>query len=230
MLYSILEMSLDWCKVLRSESGWVSDNYLGYAKIIKWYYHLFQYCKTKTIYKELTSPTQTWKGQECKDWLSACDILFVGEVNILRLEITRLMNQDEGSPPILRQQGCGVKEFYFMVGSLFSCVAKVMERELNLKDVDELDREIQLFLNNIHIVESSLREGKSDVLPLWLTKYNFQSLLNLPGSMRTYGLLINLWEGWENTRNIRTGIKLDSNIPVTLITVKSLTVILTRVD
>ena len=67
------------------------------------------------------------------------------------------MNQDEGSPPILRQQGCGVKDIYFMVGSIFSCAAKVMEREVNLKDVDELDREIKLFLTNIHIVKSSLR-------------------------------------------------------------------------
>ena len=32
-------MGLDWCKVIESESRWVSDNYLVYCKIVKWLYH-----------------------------------------------------------------------------------------------------------------------------------------------------------------------------------------------
>ena len=27
-------MGLDWCKVIESESGLVSDNYLGYCKVV----------------------------------------------------------------------------------------------------------------------------------------------------------------------------------------------------
>jgi len=47
-------MGFDWCKVIESESGWVSDNYLGYCKIVKWLYHPIYKLK-ETIYDEPTS-------------------------------------------------------------------------------------------------------------------------------------------------------------------------------
>ena len=34
-----MSMGLDWCKLIDSEAGWVSDNYLAFAIIIKWYYY-----------------------------------------------------------------------------------------------------------------------------------------------------------------------------------------------
>ena len=61
------------------------------------------YSNTKTPYIQPTDPLQTWKGQEYKDWPSTSGICFVGKVNVLRLEITMLMNQAGGSPSILRQ-------------------------------------------------------------------------------------------------------------------------------
>ena len=36
---TISDMGLEWCKLITSESGWVSDNYLGFTRIIKWVYH-----------------------------------------------------------------------------------------------------------------------------------------------------------------------------------------------
>ena len=47
-------MELDWCKVIESESGWVSDNHLGYCNFIKWIYHPTTNLK-ETIYDEPTS-------------------------------------------------------------------------------------------------------------------------------------------------------------------------------
>ena len=35
----IIVMGLDWCKLIDTDSGWVSDNYLGFARIMKWYYY-----------------------------------------------------------------------------------------------------------------------------------------------------------------------------------------------
>ena len=32
-------MKLDWLKHIYTESGWVSDNYLGYCRLVKWIYH-----------------------------------------------------------------------------------------------------------------------------------------------------------------------------------------------
>ena len=39
MFKSITELGLDWCKVINTNTGWVSDNYLAYARILKWIYH-----------------------------------------------------------------------------------------------------------------------------------------------------------------------------------------------
>ena len=75
-----------------------------------------------------------------------------------------------------------------------------MIRHITKNDPDYLDREIKLFLSNIHTVQESLmfendmkdlKRGK----PYWLSKYNYICLLNLPLTMKEYGPLINLWEG-----------------------------------
>ena len=61
-----------------------------------------------------------------------------------------------------------------------------------------LKREILLFLSSVHIIDLSLHDARKkseNVMPFWLTKYNYLSLLNLPETMYKFGPLINLWEG-----------------------------------
>ena len=36
---TVPSMTLDWCKLIEAEVGWVSDNYLAYCRLIKWIYH-----------------------------------------------------------------------------------------------------------------------------------------------------------------------------------------------
>ena len=31
--------TLDWCKLIEAEAGWVSDNHLAYYRLIKWIHH-----------------------------------------------------------------------------------------------------------------------------------------------------------------------------------------------
>ena len=38
-------MKLDWLKLINAESGWVSDNYLGYCRLVKLIYHSVTYSK-----------------------------------------------------------------------------------------------------------------------------------------------------------------------------------------
>ena len=39
MYRTIQLLKLDWCKMIDAESGWVSDNYLAYCRLVKWMYH-----------------------------------------------------------------------------------------------------------------------------------------------------------------------------------------------
>ena len=52
----IIVMGLDWCKLIDTDSGWVSDNYLGFARIMKWYYYPLYLVKYegKTVYDNST--------------------------------------------------------------------------------------------------------------------------------------------------------------------------------
>ena len=39
MFKTISDIGLDWCKIINTNTGWVSDNYLAYARILKWIHH-----------------------------------------------------------------------------------------------------------------------------------------------------------------------------------------------
>ena len=57
-----------------------------------------------------------------------------------------------------------------------------------------------MFLSSIDDVDKDMFDNKSNGQfdkrkPIWLRKYNFQSLLNIPEMMRDFGPLVNYWEG-----------------------------------
>ena len=79
-------------------------------------------------------------------------------------------------------------------------IAGVMDKMVTDKKINDIDRNIKIFmmdykeskdeLNKIHPKKNNLSQK-----PSWIQKYNFQSLLNLPEIMKTYGPITNLWEG-----------------------------------
>ena len=48
-------MDLDWCKLIDTEAGWVSDNYLAFARIMKWYYFPLMHIVYKDSSKKITN-------------------------------------------------------------------------------------------------------------------------------------------------------------------------------
>ena len=67
----ISDMGLDWCKLIDVESGWVSDNFLGFARVIKWYYDPVTKHMPDKPFEELTTPLVTLNLPSCKEWLKA---------------------------------------------------------------------------------------------------------------------------------------------------------------
>ena len=64
----------------------------------------------------------------------------------------------------------------------------------------KVEREIKLFLSCINNIDTDMcnmkNNGKqNNYKPIWISKYNFQSLLNIPAMMMNFGPLINYWEG-----------------------------------
>ena len=48
MFKTISDIGLDWCKIINTNTGWVSDNYLAYARILKWIHHPMTVHKMKS--------------------------------------------------------------------------------------------------------------------------------------------------------------------------------------
>ncbi len=67
----IAGMGLDWCKVLVATSGWVSDNYIAFARICKWFYYPIVFLQQNEVYHEPTLPLNKWYVKMCKEWLAA---------------------------------------------------------------------------------------------------------------------------------------------------------------
>ena len=88
-----------------------------------------------------------------------------------------------------------------MIGSMISMIASIMTTEVSIPIINSIVREIKIYLFNIHKVHTSLPSTLSNVTssksfkPIWLSKYIFQSLLNILDEMRHFGPLVNLWEG-----------------------------------
>ena len=98
-------MGLEWCKLITSDSGWVSDNYLGYARVIEWIYHHISILQLKEGIKEKNVepdlPVEHWYVKMFKDWLKAHGIKYNGSVSELRAKIKSLKQNIE-SPPTLQ--------------------------------------------------------------------------------------------------------------------------------
>ena len=65
----------------------MSDNYLGYCKIVNWLYHPISKLK-ETICDEPTSAVKNWPLKMCKEWLREHELDDQGRVYYLRETIS----------------------------------------------------------------------------------------------------------------------------------------------
>ena len=150
-LYNVMkEWGLCWMQLLDSSSGWVSENYLGFCRIIKWYY--------------------------------CSDILLKTEQNCSEIKDTKLS--------IIGN----------LTSSLYAMVGLIMSELVNQTVISYTDRVIRIFLSNLRNYETYSKRNKHGKLkdkkkPIWITKYNYQSLMNIPEQMQLFGPLVQLWEG-----------------------------------
>ena len=152
MFKTISDIGLDWCKIINTNTGWVSDNYLAYARILKWIHHPL------TLYK--------MKSKDVDKDSNKCPIIFVDT----------------------------------FVGSLLSTIASIMTRVVDDNTINDVQREIVIYLSNLDDFDDKMSNSlkmkdTQKHKKIWLKKYNFLSLLNIPDAMYQYGPLINLWEG-----------------------------------
>ena len=123
-----------------------------------------------------------------------------GTVVVLRERIEAI-KKDPLTSNTLIEQTCGSgEEICHMVGSMLSMIASIMRKEVFEESVDQIEREIKIYLSYFDIVQDKRnnqfkKKSSTKTKPSWMTKYNYLSLLNIPTSIKLYGPMINLWEG-----------------------------------
>ena len=216
LLQPIMKFNLDYCVLIhvkwdskKPTTGWVSENYLGFCRLMKWYYHglpLFSN-EDKCLSKQLMS----WKKVDMMTWLKANDCDMSGKKEELAIEIQRIMSKQSSNPVMKSSCYLSPTSCHELMCTLLSMISICMCNHVQEETISLLDSHIKLFLNKFHCMqdytcqkkdnkgsemhESGPKDSKGKQEPSWLSSYNCLSLLNLPEIIREFGPLRSIWEG-----------------------------------
>jgi hypothetical protein len=192
------QLHLGWCKIqpYRGEKlgGWVSENFMAFARISPWVYSCLHTLEDDPpFHAQDDKPISKWTTDECKSFLRPRRILLAGNVKELRERV--IENFDAPIPPPV---GGPVEEVDALVLSQWELNCFFMGMEC-LPEDDSHEKVgsclIRLFLSALAVLDSSTGPVAGRKLPIWVTQYNCQSLLNLPDQTKILGPIRNRWEG-----------------------------------
>ena len=114
----------------------------------------------------------------------------------LLLYVNKLRSDKEHPLEVLSNPGGDVKNVTNCLRAMLRMISILMQTEINEKLISESDLSIQIYLRMVEELNNALRNKKDK--PIWITRSNYLSLLNLPDQMRLYGPLRLYWEGgWK---------------------------------
>lgn len=204
-------LRLSWCKVViyRGEKlgGWFSENFLGFARVLPWMYATLKNVSTDAPFEPPDRPIGKWTVAQCKGFLRSRHLSRDGRVKELR-ERVRANEHLPPAPPV----GGPPEPALNMILALWVMVSFLMGlREVDNQAVNKAAHLIRIFLSaraefDRHCMTSS-NANSDDNLPLWVTQYNYQCLVNIPGQMEKLGPIRNRWEGGKRGEGFLRSVK-----------------------
>jgi hypothetical protein len=191
------KLRLSWLKILPYKGdrlgGWVSENYVGFARISQWFYLILNDLKEdEDPYKDPGTPQQGWKAAENRAWLKARGLCYQGLAKDLKERVAEYISKDD-IPPILPGPRVTMEDLHLLIQSMYEMVKSIMVFEVNDVIIRNADFRIKRFLTLL--VDCDRKINPDAKVPFWISSYTYPCLLNLPDNMRRYGPLKNLWEG-----------------------------------
>ena len=210
----IEKLGLSWCKILPFNQGtlggWVSENCLAMARIMRWFYGPLRTLKEPPPYSLPNKPYTQWLLKEIKDWMKSRGFKASGNKIELQAKLHDYMTQEGGPPPIAPKFLASAKLAENVIINFSAMVAHLMIRTIRKQNIEEADRHVKLYLSSLEALDKPLREyelaqevnaepraeqSTKTAKPTWMQRYNLVSLLNLPKVMEQFGSLRLLWEG-----------------------------------
>lgn len=211
ILEGVQDLRLQWVNVLPYRqgcfSGWVSENYLGMARMLPWFYNnMTNLMGDPVAYKQPTSPQHKWTLTQNKGWLKSRSLSQKGKAKDLSIKVKYLMSLPQYQLPI-GPLGGPITDMLFAVRMLWIMTTHLLARTVNTDHINKTERTIRLFLSAYERFDKNLRVQSAKSKPGWLTSSNFVCLLNLPRVMHEFGPLPNLWEGGGQGERVLSIIK-----------------------
>ena len=215
MLEAVQSLGLQWCKALPytmgNFGGWVSENYLAFARLLPWFYSSVNYIESvQKPYEDPLGPRSKWTVTQNKRWLISRNLPAFGKAKDLRAAVDKYMNQEGGPPPVCPGASGTIQDIVKVVWSMWSMVCNLMVKEVTPEQVAEVQHQIKCFLSFYDALDKRIpakKNKKQKNVPTWLQSYNFVCLLNLPDVMSNYGPLPNLWEGGGQGEKVLSRLK-----------------------
>ena len=199
MTSEVEQLHLSWCKVqpFKGEKlgGWVSENFMGFARIAPWAYSCIERIREDPPFIAPDKAINRWTGEECKDFLRSRRLSLQGKVEILKARVNDNINL-----PIPEPVGASKNDVRKMILCMWQMISFLMgmtELELENENSQVLLAEslIRLFLTSLETVDKMTRIVTRAKWPTWVSQYNYQCLLNIPEQIRILGPIRNRWEG-----------------------------------
>ena len=183
---------LSWCKmepyVGEKLGGWVSENYLALTRLIPWMYEFMEDVDwDEPIPTPEDKPVSRWNVTECKTFLKIRGLIEEGTAGELR----RLVNANKDLP-VLPTPGGNISTVRQMLLSFWLMTSHLMGmKEVTTEEVRIVERNTRVFLYTSSVYD----ESYPNTHPRWISRYNYQCLLNIPSQIELLGPIRNRWEG-----------------------------------
>ena len=201
LLQKIECLQLDWCRIIafRKETfgGWLSENWLGLSRVMKWFFSRLDDLSEDRPYDEPSAHPSSWKKDELKDWLRAHGLPRSGNKDYLEEQVLRYIgeNADLPYPDLAIPSGPEFSVVMDMLVSMQVMTAHIMITTVGDHTPDDIMRHVKIFLNCYCDFDNAMREETKVKMPSMLSQWNYPNLLNLPRQCQKYGSGRLMWEG-----------------------------------
>ena len=130
----IVDMKLDWCKVLLYKEStfgaWVTENWMGYINICKWVYGSLDTVIEDTRYVPPNKPLHKQTKKDNEEWLKVRGFLVVCSAHEVKAFVKQYMHRDNGPPDILPPKGGSLKNALSVVNSMMRIISLIMSKSV----------------------------------------------------------------------------------------------------
>ncbi|KAL7560229.1 hypothetical protein ACA910_020527 [Epithemia clementina (nom. ined.)] len=158
LLEMVQHLNLDWCRMLGFQrgklGGCVLENYLGFARLLLWFFSMINTVAIDVEYQEPLGNSQNWNKKENTSWLSARGLDKKGSAQELKERVQMYLQQT--NIPLPCQSSGSVKGVANVWKSLHSLLQIVMRTGEDATITEEIDFWVSLFLSCYAKVDQGL--------------------------------------------------------------------------